>query len=64
MLGIAMASRKFTKHGLNHVLSVFKRSGRGSGGQRRGGVSVVPDCHETIGEKAMAASEGDSQMRM
>ena len=66
-LGIAMVSRRFiqfTKHGLNHVLFVFKRSGRGTGGRHRGGAFVLLDCQETISEKAMTASEGDSQMRM
>jgi len=52
------------KHDLNHILFGFKRRAGGMGGRRRGGAFVLPDCQETIRNKAMTASEGDSQTRM
>jgi hypothetical protein len=63
-LGTAMASGRFMKHGLNHILFVFKRRARGMGGRRRGGAFVLLDCQETIRKKAMTANEWDSQARM
>lgn len=66
-LGIAMAPRRFTKHGLDHVPFVVEKWARGMGGRRRGGTHVLPDCQETISKKAMTESEegeGDSQARM
>jgi hypothetical protein len=52
------------KHDLNRIHFVFKRRARGMGGRRRGGAFVLPDCQETIRNKAVTAGEGDSQTRM
>ena len=64
-LGIAMASRRFTEHGPNHVMFVFKRGARGMGGRCRGVPRLFFLTVMThINEKAMTTSEGDSQGRM
>ena len=52
------------KHSLNHILFVFKRRARRMGGRRRGGTFVLPEYQETIGTKAMMASEDASRAPM